>query len=252
MKLKRLVRDTCVLIAFCGAFYLLTVFVSRLDASGLDDGSDFSVARQQADEFWTNRDYASAADEYKKLTEADPFNGHAWHTRALCYYNMRSATLDEIRTEQFELARAEAGKRGLSSVGQLYAKPDFEFTDSPRVLELKAKIKSLNEKARPIFLRAKEFARFRGNAALYLAVIESYEGNNEKALDLLEEYVELGLFTQGDGLDRYSAFGVGGDATINNKKSSRTRRHCEPRFWDIVARESLNKQRSGGAFRVNR
>lgn len=191
MKLKRLVRDTCVLIAFCGAFYLLTVFVSRLDASGLDDGSDFSVARQQADEFWTNRDYASAADEYKKLTEADPFNGHAWHTRALCYYNMRSATLDEIRTEQFELARAEAGKRGLSSVGQLYAKPDFEFTDSPRVLELKAKIKSLNEKARPIFLRAKEFARFRGNAALYLAVIESYEGNNEKALDLLEEYVSL-------------------------------------------------------------
>ncbi len=240
------------LIAFCGAFYLLTVFVSRLDASGLDDGSDFSVARQQADEFWTNRDYASAADEYEKLTEADPFNGHAWHTQALCYYNMRSAVLDEIRTEQNGLAKLEVAKRGLYSVRELYTKPDFEFDDSPRVLELKAKIKSLNEKARPIFLRAKEFARFRGSAALYLAVIESYEGNNEKALDLLQEYVDLGLFTQGDGLDRYAAFGVGGDATINNKKSSRTRLHCEPRFWDVVAQESLNKQRSGGAYQVSR
>ncbi|MFK7766571.1 MAG: hypothetical protein AB8B55_05070 [Mariniblastus sp.] len=246
MKLKRLFRDTCVLVAFCGAFYLLTVFVSRLDGDGINDGSDFSVPRRKADYLWKKRDYPNAAVEYQKLTTADPFNGHAWNAYAMCYYNLRSDLISDITNLRLDQAKAFAEKQGLP-VREVYNSSDYEVPDSQEVTGLKKRVKALNEKARPIFKKAAEFARYRGSASLYLAVIESYDGNNEEALDLLETYVGLGLFTSGEGLDKYPAFGVGGRETITGKKSSRTRLHSEPRFYEIVRQEFRNRRNSGSA-----
>lgn len=220
MKLRRLLRDVTVLIAFCGAFYLLITFVNRLDADSNDEVSDFSVAREEADTLAKGENWESAADEYLKLTKQDPYNGYAWERYAASYYALRFQALKELDT--------------LKQVG---------VEDPARLDAVREKVKQNGDKSYQIFSKVREFARFRGGALLRMAVIDSYRGNNEEALDLLEEFVDAGQNTQ-QGLATYRQFGVGGQGVLLPGATipENCRLHYFPRFWEIVDKERVNRE----------
>lgn len=216
---NRFIRDAGVLLAFCGAFYFLTVLVSRLDGESKNDGTDFSPARKRADVLVKRKNWEAASVEFKILTEQDPFDGHAWHQYGSSFIHMRRAAMAEL--------------------AQLRTDSDPD----PAVIEmLNEEIRINGEKALEILLKAKEFARYRENSLLRLAVIETYRGNSDRACDFLEEYVNEGYITQ-YGLARYREFGFGGPSMTsdNAEISSATRLHQEERFWDLVQQERVQR-----------
>lgn len=219
MKLRPIVRDVTVLVAFCGAFYLLITFVNRLDGETSKEASDFSAAREQADSAAEDKDWDSAADEYRKLTTQDPFNGYAWDRYASSYYTMRFAALKEL--EDLELAGEQ---------------------DDAKLEAVRQRIVSNGDRSRELLLKVREFARFRGGALLRLAVIATYRDDYDKALDLLQEFVDTGHNTR-LGLDEYSQFGQGGDKVLmpGAEVPKNCRLHYYPKFWEIVAKESQNR-----------
>ena len=91
--MRRFLRDTGILLAFCGAFYLLTVMVNRLDGDSGNDPSDFSPARKRANKLVHNKDWSAAKYEFKKLTEQDPFNGYAWDGYSTCLWEIRRSSI---------------------------------------------------------------------------------------------------------------------------------------------------------------
>lgn len=239
--MKKFFRDAGILVLFCGVFYFMTVMVSRLDGDSGNDDSDLSPARKQADVFVQRKDWQSAKLEYIKLTEQDPLNGYAWDQYA--------RSILELRMESISILR------GLNR---------SDIRNNQRVNELDRQIDELSDEAREVLLRVKKFARYRSRALLRLAVIECYRGNNEEAMDFLEEFVGRGYQTS-YGLERYHEFGTGGQlnpvelntgppqppfsrarqpvvSTQFFETEPLTKLHLEPRFWDIVRRESEETQ----------
>lgn len=202
--MKRFARDSGILIVFCGAFYLLTLIVGRQDA-GLNE-SEFSPARKRADALYQERKWAAASVQFKRLIEQDPYNGRAWNNYSNCLFEMRREVLHELETEQDR--------------------------ESPRTTELLKKVKTADDKVLEGLRRTREFARYRASALLRLAVIETYRGNHDLAMDCLEEYLEGGNVTR-HGLWRYREFGTGGGYNAPPRRV-RTGLHAEPRFWELV------------------
>jgi tetratricopeptide (TPR) repeat protein len=215
--LKRFIRDAGILLAFCGAFYCLTVFVGRLDGESGNDGTDFSPARKRADVYFKRKDWNSASIEFRTLTEQDPFDGNAWYNYSSCFYYLRRSASSELdylnRQSNPDLAEIEA---------------------------LQESIRFNSDRAQVALLKATEFARSRGRALLRLAVIETAENNYNEALDYLEDFVDDGNHTQ-EGLSRYIEFGAGGPAMVSlgNQPSDEAQLHGEARFWELVQKESV-------------
>lgn len=221
MKLRRFLRDVTVLVAFCGAFYLLITFVNRLDGKSAKEASDFSVAREEADALSQQEDWTAAAEEYRKLTEQDPYNGYAWERYASSFYTMRFAALKEL--EAMEVS------------GE---------SDPVKLEEVRRRITENGDKSYEILLNVREFARFRGGALLRMAVIDAYRENYDHALELLQEFVDNDHNTQ-LGLDKYSQFGRGDKKVLMPGADVPThcRLHYYPKFWEIVAKEDQNRSR---------
>ena len=229
MTLKRFIRDFALLLGFCGAFYFLTVMMSRLDKDPVDN-SDFSATRKRADVSRRNHDWQSASAGYRRLAEKDPYNGHAWFWCAKSYDNQRAEVYQAL---QAALADAEA-QESSGSAG----------TSGP-VDDLRAERERLTDLAKNAFQKAKEFARYRADSLLYLAAIESYEGNNTASLDYLDQFVSSGEHTS-RGLGRYRAFGIGGPEYASPAApdgNANVRLHAEPKFWEIVRKELFNQSR---------
>ena len=216
MKLNRIFLDSTVLVAFCGCFYLFTLFVAQLDGKDVDD-KDFSAARLEADQTLKDDDWVAANESFKQLVEEDPYNGRATYILATSYYMIAT---DAIKK------REELKEEGLET--------DFEALDKT--------IEENIEKSKEVFLRARGFARYRNGALLRLAVMECRQGNEEAALGHLNEFVEFDGHTQ-FGLDKYTEFGRGGQSMTSpgTEPVPGARLHRSPRFWEFVRKEAANR-----------
>ncbi len=261
-ELKRFFRDTGILLAFCGAFYLLTVLVNRLEGDAESDASDYSPARKRANVLVINKDWPSARIEFQKLMEQDPLNGYAWDGYASCLWEIRRSAIQDWN----ELSRSKPLSAELSD-------------------ERDQQIADLDNQTRQALLKVRKFARYRYSALLRLAALECDQGNYDDAMDFLEEFIGRGYQTQ-RGLDWIENFGSGGFASdqsgFDSKRLSTLRLqnsphggiaqrlppggpppisttansdfyrdlsgtwiptgdesglHAEPRFWDLVRRE---------------
>jgi tetratricopeptide (TPR) repeat protein len=221
MKLRRFLRDVTVLVAFCGAFYLLITFVNRLDGESSNEASDFSVAREAADSLAQEEDWTAAAEEYRKLTLQDPFNGYAWERYASSFYTMRFAAVKELEALEVSVD-----------------------SDPVKLEEARKRIAVNGDKAYEILIKVREFARFRGGALLRMAVIDTYRENYDLALEMLQEFVDNHHNTQ-LGLDKYSQFGRGDKSVLmpGAEVPENCRLHYYPKFWEIVAKEDQNRSK---------
>lgn len=229
--MKRIVRDTGILLAFCGAFYLLTVMVNRLEGDTDRDDSDFSSTRRKANELLTRKDWGAAEEAFRLLTEKDPYNGYAWECYSTCIWEIRRGKIYDFnmldRTDLTDPAAVQQAD------------------------ELSSEIEALNERNKSVLLQLKRFARYRFTALLRLANLECDRGDHQEALDYLEEFVGRGYQTR-RGLHLIEQFGSGGPphvakfadngfntdlSELTNDLGENSRLHVEPRFWDIVRRE---------------
>jgi tetratricopeptide (TPR) repeat protein len=251
-ELRKFFRDIGILLAFCGAFYLLTVMVNRLEGDSNTDATDFSPARKRANLLVNSKDWSAASIEFKKLTEQDPFNGYAWEGYSTSLWEIRRSSINELKN----LTRSNA-------------------LDTEKENELDRQIAELNDQIRQVLLQVKKFARYRYSALLRLAALECERGNYDEAMDFLEEFVGRGYQTK-RGLHWIENFGSSDVATIDQDPpgwgprygtsfrpgkppqtgkyasfeykgtlsrlriptGTETRLHLEPRFWDLVRRES--------------
>ena len=220
MTVRRFFRDIGILICFCGVFFLMTSFVGGLDGTA-EEGSDFSSARKQADVSQQSRDWPTAASDYKTLAELDPFNGPAWYRCANSLSNQRNVLLSRLKEDREKSALEK------------------------EIAVLQQEIKAISAEAREAYLKSKEFARFRRSSLFMLAAIDAYDGNNDDALDFLEEFVDQGYVTD-RGLQVYGFLGYGGAAyaspaaEVDPGTDRSVRLHAEPRFWEIVRKETFN------------
>ena len=231
MTLKRFIRDFALLLGFCGAFYLLTVMMSRLDSEP-PDNSEFSEARKRADVSKRNQDWKAASADFLVLAQKDPYNGHAWYKCAESFDAQRREVSQSL---QAVLAQTRESQDSSSSTDQA----------EQSLGELQADLDRLSVQAKDAFKKAKEFARYRANSLLHLAAIESHEGNTVTSLDYLSEFVSNGNYTP-RGLERYGVFGVGGPEYARPfapDDNLPVRLHAEPKFWEIVRMESINEAR---------
>ena len=231
MTLKRFIRDFALLLGFCGAFYFLSVMISRLDKEPVSN-SDFSDARKRADISMKKQDWETASADFLSLTEKDPYNGHAWYKFASSLDNQRNQVFQALQEVVVEISEAQESNASTEEFEQLAD-------------QLRADHKRISVEAKKAFKRAKEFARYRGNSLLHLAAIESYEGNNVESLDYLSQFVGNGNYTH-KGLQSYGVFGVGGPEQATSPTSDEellVRLHAEPEFWEIVDKESQNQSR---------
>lgn len=218
MKIKRVLRDLLVLVAFCGSFLLFIYLVGGLDGNGDDDSVDFSQNRVVADTAVEKKDWETALANLKAIIDRDPYDGRAQFEYARIYYRLRGVALVKLS----EFAISEVRNR--------------EY----RAVEEELKINS--QRATEELLKAKDHARYRGRALLWLAVIACDDGDFEAALKYLEEFVDAGNYTP-DRLNRYRAFGTGGDAMTGPGQEIQpdTRLHALPKFWEIVRKENANR-----------
>ena len=215
MKPGRIFRDLLVLAVFCGCFYLLT-----LNTGEAKTEQDFSPARLRADEFVKDQDWDSASKEFESLVKDDPFNGRAWFMLGSCHYYIANDLLGD---------RHRFVDGGVS-------------TSDPKITEMDARISVNTKKAIEIYQKSKEFARYRNNSLLRLAVMECRLENFDTALDYLREFVDFDGYTVA-GLFKYREFGRGGQEMCLEDRvvTSETRLHDRQRFWDICVLEEMNR-----------
>ena len=232
--MKRFFRDTGILLAFCGAFYLLTVLVSRIEGESTTDATDFSPVRKRANVLFYDKDWPAAQIEFKKLTEQDPFNGYAWDGYSRCLWEVRRAAIVDL----VKLAGTNP--------------------PSSENIELDPKIAGLTEQTTEVLLNVKKFARYRSSALLRLAALECDRGNYDEAMDFLEEFVGRGYRTQ-RGLEWIENYGKGGSSQVvltfpsfrldrsislvSFPSDAESRLHQDPRFWELVRRERHSPNR---------
>ncbi len=212
--MKRFIRDAGILLTFCGAFYLVIVFVSRLDGDSNSDANEFSPVRKRADAFVENKDWDSAIAEYQKLTRLDPYNGHAWQELTGLIWEVRRVAI-------FDWNLLEAEER-----------------ESAKGKEISQKIKDTSDRVFKTLMEVSKFARYRSYALFRLAILESDRSNYDEALDHLEEFVGRGFMTN-QGLSTYQQFGDVGPSYIQiaSRKQPNVRLHQFDRFWAIARQE---------------
>ncbi|MFT7630462.1 MAG: hypothetical protein ACI87E_001468 [Mariniblastus sp.] len=228
---RRILRDAGVLLLFCGVFYLLIVFVGRLDGDANEGTSELSQTRKQADLSFDKKDWPAAAKEYQQLTEMDPLNGHAWSQLAEVVW--------QTRINAFQ------------AFNEIEAADD---ADSERVAQLNAQIDTANQEAFEIHKKLIVFARYRARALLRLCIIEIRNGNDNEALDWLEEFLQRGHRTR-FGLANIQSFGEsfrvepmdfnrlisgGGNSASSILKPEDIRLHAYERFWKLVELEKTD------------
>jgi tetratricopeptide (TPR) repeat protein len=215
---KRFFRDTGILLAFCGAFYVLILLVGGLDGETSSDANEFSPMRVSAEKFADKKDWGSAIKEFEKLTEADPQNGYAWKRLGLLILKTRRDALYEE--------------------GEL----DSNQLQSATATEISKRIENNTLRAINVMDELSKFARHRPYALLQLAVLETYRNNHDEALDHLEEFLGRGYMTD-HGLGNYSSLGEGRENAvwIESRIPPNVRLHQYKRFWNLVRKERQSR-----------
>jgi len=106
--MSRLIRDVLILVMFCGAFYMLTMFVGADDKFSAER-SNFSRDRLLADEYFDNEQWEEAIEHYDQLLLEDPFNELAIVRKARADLKVTQQRLRELK----ERKSSASGNQGL-------------------------------------------------------------------------------------------------------------------------------------------
>lgn len=208
MKKQTLIRDLSLLFIGCLVLFGVVTVVSMFggEANGQTQ-SEFSSARRMAELSAKKRNWPNAVAGNQKLLELDPHNGHALYFLATSKYQVAMKSQKALKN---------AKDQGLSS-------NEIEQLEATFLVDTKSTMES--------FRKCIDFARYRNRARAYLALLHMIQGENDEAIELLDEAVDDGYYNQ---QNRLVAF---------NQLSS------HPRFSDIAQKERANRERTFGRIR---
>ncbi len=222
MKLKRIIRDVLVLALLCGSFYASTIVVGQFESEHVNQkDTNFSDERLEGDKLSLEEDWVESAKRYRRITEADPFNGYAWRRLGRCYSIIRSNQKKEINAEESAEAPSER-----------------------KLDELKASLLATDQLALKAWEKAREHPRYRRVALFQLAVIRAGRSELEESLALLEEFVVTEGYIVQQNLYLYREFGNSKIVKKSNETDFEAEHkdaiglHQFARFWEIAKHES--------------
>ncbi len=203
------------LLGFCGAFIALLYATGSLNNDAPPDITEFSPPRIRADRSLSRKDWTSARANLLQMINNDPYDGRAHFLYANTFYREHTGLFEQLTN----LDPSDPGYR-----------------------DVKDRYNQNYDSATAALIKAKPFARYRGRALIYLAVLEMNVGKPESALTYLREFVETGNYTP-NGLDTYQVFGFGGQRmTVPGVETTpQTRLHSVPQFWELVRIENENR-----------
>ena len=132
--------------------------------------SAFSDERQTADRAARSQDWLTAAENFKVLTERDPFNSYAWYSLGDCKWMQSNSIQSELKRERSALEPNQA-----------------------RIDELHRQLREIGMSAIEDFEKAMESGRYRLIAGQYIAAVHVALDENDKALEMLEKCLDDGL-----------------------------------------------------------
>ncbi len=169
--MPKIVRDLAILIAFCGAFFLLVIFV-RGTSTKASTASNFSNDRIQGDRMMSEGNWEKAIVHFVRLIEKDKYN-------AFAFKNLGDAEISDLyeqASEYFEKSR-----------NKVYSDEEAD-SGRDRLLQHAARCIEIQK-------RLLKFDRYRGEALRDLAAISCFIGQRDQAMDYLYEYIDVGKFT---------------------------------------------------------
>ena len=168
----RTIRDVLILIAFCSAFYMLTLFVGGEDE--FYDRSNFSRDRLVADESYSDGDWETAIKHYDNLLQDDPFNELAISQKASA-----DLELTEELVAEYEERKSRAG------------------ANQATIKQMDSKIAKLVANSLTVQESLLDSYRFRSRAIRNAVVLHCLGGDTEAALKALDVYVQEGAGLKG-------------------------------------------------------
>ena len=219
MTVKRVVRDLIVLLIFCGTFYVSTLVVGHFEEKEKPQPNNFSASRIEGDECVRVANWEDAVPIFKKLTEEDPFNGYAQFRLSSSYRFIWQGIVQKINKEKESGNSAEQTLKDLEQQRQFFEKLALES----------------NEKT-------SEFLRYRGPALYQLAMIYASRNEFEKALTLLDEFVNDGNWVY-NGITNIEELGIGGQDMVSSEPTSnpKVRLHQFEKFWELARKENTSR-----------
>lgn len=193
-----------ILLAGLGLFaYQYRELFTKSDVS--PQAQAFSSDREKADQAYLRQDWSRAQQNYRLMTERDPFNGYAWYSLGESIWQQARRLLNER-------------DRALRSL----------VADASRMEELNSELKQLGEEAVDSFMHARDTGRFRILAGRRMAEIYSVLGDKQLALKMLVDCYDDGMTLR--GLKTVAEF---------------LPLHGEPEFEDLAKRDPRSTLRPG-------
>jgi len=171
--MPKIVRDLSILIAFCGAFYLLIILV-RGETTNASTSSNFSFDRLEGDRSFMEKDWEQAILHFQKLVEKDKYN-------ALAQAKLTDAKMKNLYEDCVQYMKLK--KQGkLSQEEQKASRSDLRETAS-HCIEVQYDL-----------IR---FDNYRSRALRNLACLYTFIGKRDEAIKFLTQYVEGGSYIEG-------------------------------------------------------
>lgn len=168
--MAKIIRDLGILLAFCGAFCLLIVFV-RGDSTKAATSSNFSMDRLEGDRMMKEENWEQAIVHFARLIEKDPYNGLAQsnliEAEVAKLYEDGADFVRNMRAETYSKDEAKAVRIQLRA-------------DAARCIEIQD--------------RLMRFQRYRALGLRNLAALNCFLGKKDEAMTFLNQYAEEGDF----------------------------------------------------------
>lgn len=214
MKINQLLVNTAIVVILGVVFYGTSMLISNFTAGRQDT---FSQDRQMAERFLEEQNWLDASPHLIRLTEADPYNGYAFYSLAVSYYNLRRNVKQQI--------------------SQLHEEQTDEI-DLDLLVTLEENFRNFDNLCLDAFEKSTGFLRYRRLALLNLALLRVEREEWLPAIDYLEQFVSEGYFTN-RGLDSFQSLGRGGEQVIDDETipESETKLHRFAKFWEVIDKE---------------
>lgn len=175
MQISKLLRDLLALIIVAIGALAIWQIVHLMGSKGaaLDESSSFSNTRKEADQAYRDSNWPVAVEKYQMLVEEDPFNGDAW-----------------FRIGASSIFWLERLKNPATSDNETQETAQEPITVNREESE------KLVETALGAFTKARDFAFFRNESRLQIALIHVRQGETDRALKELREAVDDGFHTR--------------------------------------------------------
>jgi len=164
--MPKIARDLAILVAFCGAFYLLIIFV-RGETTKAATSSNFSIDRLEGDRMIQELDWDQAIVHFTRLVEKDKYNG-------LAQANLSYAEIEKLFDARNEFA--EKAKSSSYSKKETQVIREELLGDAQRCIEIQDKLM--------------RFPRYYSTGLRNLAALNCFLGKHDNAMNLLYEYMD--------------------------------------------------------------